>query len=69
MLSSSKTMEWYLMHQKQKVLFFLKMKTSNQFSVKGADVAKSVTELRNIDGAEHLDFHMYISGLCFYEGV
>lgn len=69
MPSISKTMKWYLMHQKQKVLFFLKMKTSNRFSVKGADLAKSVDELHNIDGAKHLDFHIYISGLCFYESA
>lgn len=37
--------------------------------MKGEDLAKSVTELSSINGAEHLDFHIYISGLCFYDRV
>lgn len=45
--------------KQKKVFFFLKIKISNQFSVKGADLAKSVTELRNINGPEHLDFIIY----------
>lgn len=45
------------------------MKISNQVSVKGDDLTKTVTELRHFKGAEHLDLHIYISGLCFYDSV
>lgn len=38
---------------------FIKMKINNQ-PVKGVDFTKSVTEPHNINGAEHLNVHMYI---------
>lgn len=43
------------------------MKINNQFSVKGVDFAKSVTELHNINGAEHLNVHMYILAHFFFD--
>lgn len=68
MLSSSKTMKRYLMNQKKSIIFY---ENENKQSVfcESTDLAKSVIELLNINGAEHLDFHSYISGLCFYDSV
>lgn len=68
MLSSSKTMKRYLMNQKKSIIF---SENENKQSVfyESTDLAKSVIELLNINGVEHLDFHSYISGLCFYDSV
>lgn len=53
------------MNKKKVKSFFLKKKISYRFPVKAADLAKKVTELHSINGAEHI----YISGLSFYDSV